>query len=91
MRIEDLRYKEVINVHTGQKLGYVSDVEFSLTEGRVTALVVPGPVRCMGLLGREEDYVLPFDCIQRIGEDLIIVEFPENRRQCGKGRRKGGC
>ena len=44
-RMVELRYKEVINICDGSRLGYVGDVEVLLPEGRVTALVVPGPCR----------------------------------------------
>ena len=73
-RFSDFRYKEVINVHTGQRLGYVCDAQFTTPEGRITALVVPGKAKYLGFLGREEDYVLPWECISRIGDDLILVE-----------------
>ncbi len=73
-RFSDFRYKEVINVHTGQRLGYVCDAQFTAPEGRITALVVPGKAKYLGFLGREEDYVLPWECISRIGDDLILVE-----------------
>lgn len=38
----DLRYKEVIDVHTGLRLGYVCDLEFDDAEGRLISLVTPG-------------------------------------------------
>ena len=73
-RFSEFRYKEVINVRTGSRLGYVCDAEFQSPEGRITALVVPGKSRWFGLLGREEDYILPWECISRVGEDIILVE-----------------
>ena len=73
-RFSDFRCKEVINVHSGQRLGYVCDAEFSARDGRITALIVPGKARYFGCIGREEDYVLPWECISRIGDDLILVE-----------------
>ena len=51
-RLSDLRWREVINVSTGTRLGYVGDVVLDLKEGRVAALIVPGPARFFGLLGR---------------------------------------
>ena len=70
----DLRYKEVIDVHTGLRLGYVCDVEFDECEGRLLSLITPGKTKLFGLLGREDDYVLPWGCIVRIGGDIILVE-----------------
>ncbi len=73
-RFSEFRYKEVINIRTGCRLGYVCDAEFQSPEGRITALIVPGKARYFGLLGREDDYVLPWECISRVGEDIILVE-----------------
>ena len=70
----DLRYKEVIDVHSGFRLGYVCDAEFDDAEGRIVSLITPGKAKFFGLLGREDDYVLPWDCIVRIGSDIILFE-----------------
>ena len=81
----DLRYKEVIDIHTGLRLGYVCDLEFDDCEGRLVSLVTPGRSKLFGLLGREDDYVLPWGCIVRIGGDIILVEakgeFMRRKRQ----------
>ncbi len=70
----DLRYKEVIDIHSGFRLGYVCDAEFDDAEGRFVSLITPGKAKLFGLLGREDDYVLPWSCIVRIGNDIILVE-----------------
>ena len=70
----DLRYREVIDIHTGLRLGYVCDLEFDDSDGRIISLVTPGRAKMFGLLGREDDYVLPWGCIVRIGSDIILVE-----------------
>ena len=74
MRITELHCKEVICLADGQRLGFVSDVEVTVPEGKVVSLVVPGPCRYLGLLGRREDYVIPWGCICRIGPDIILVD-----------------
>ena len=38
--------------------------------------MVPGPCRFLGLFGRDSDYIIPWGCIRRIGEDIILVEGP---------------
>ncbi|MBQ0133853.1 MAG: YlmC/YmxH family sporulation protein [Clostridiales bacterium] len=81
LRLQDLRYREVINTRTGQRLGYVSDVLLDADTGRITALLVPGPTKFFGLLGREEDYVLPWTGISRLGEDIILVDGTEPLRR----------
>ena len=73
----DLRYKEVIDIHSGWRLGYVCDAEIDQTEGRILSLITPGRSKFFGLLGREDDYVLPWSCIARIGGDIILIDAKE--------------
>lgn len=87
-RVTDLRCKEVINVTDGLRLGFVSDVEILLPEGKVLALVVPGPCRFFGLFGRKDDFVIPWNCIRRIGSDIILVEMEPDK--CRVPRPKPG-
>ena len=83
-RVSELRYKEIINVSDGSRYGWVGDVEVDLDSGQVRALVVPGRLRLFGLLGREEDRVLPWEAVRRFGADTILVETPPLSR-LGKG------
>lgn len=73
-RITQLRSKEIIDIHSGCRYGYVGDLEIDLETGRVQALVVPGRLRLFGLLGRERERVFPWNAVRRFGEDIILVE-----------------
>lgn len=85
-RIVDLRCKEVINICDGVRLGYVCDVEVDTCSGKLVAIVVPGFARFFGLFGREDDYVIPWECIQKIGDDIILVSYEIPR--CKREREK---
>lgn len=74
MRICDLKQKEVINICDGARLGPVCDVEFDLCCGRITCIIVAGPCKLFGILGRENEFVIDICCIKQIGEDVILVE-----------------
>lgn len=78
-RITQLRNKEVIDIHSGSRYGYIGDLEIDLETGRVHALVVPGRLRLFGLLGRERERVFPWNAVRRFGEDIILVEGPEEK------------
>lgn len=80
----DLRCKEVINVSTGAKLGFVDDVEIDTVEARVCALIVYGRAKFFGLFGREDDIIIRWKDIQTIGQDTILVCFDEPRRRIKK-------
>lgn len=87
-RIADLRMKEVVNIRDGCRLGFVSDVEIDVECGKVLAIVVPGPYH-FGIFSREPDFVIPWSGIEKIGEDIILVDFvipprpkPKEKRIC---------
>ena len=75
MRVTELHCKEVICISDGRRLGFVTDVEVELPSGNVLAIIVPGPCRFFGILGRNDDYVIPWRCIKRIGPDIILVDI----------------
>ena len=87
IRITELHSKEVICLHSGQRLGFVCDVEVTVPEGNVVSLIVPGPCRFLGLVGRRDDLVIPWSCIRRIGPDIILVEV--DPRTCRVPRNRG--
>ncbi len=88
VKFSDLQCKEVICVNSGQRLGFISDVQVELPEGKVCAIVVPCPGRFPGALGRREDFRIPWSCIQRIGPDIVLVDArPE---ECRIPRSKPG-
>ena len=85
MRFFDLKHKEVINVQSCRSLGCVSDLDIDCKTGCIQAIIVPGPGKMLCLFGRESEYVIPWECVRQIGEDIILVEIREERclRQCG--------
>ena len=85
MRFSELRNKEIINIASGQRLGYVCDAEIEMPAGVLKSLLVPGPCRFFGLFGREPDYLVPLGCITKIGRDIILVEIPG---QCTRSKRE---
>ena len=81
--IDDLRNKEIVNIKTGCKIGFVDDAEFETRTAKICNLVVYGRTRFFGLLGRDDDYVIPWGDIEIIGEDTILVtcDFPRISRK----------
>lgn len=77
VRISDLRMREVINVADGRRLGPIKDIDIDLEEGRISAIILPGhgAGRLMGILGREEEVVVPWHKIRKIGIDVILVDL----------------
>lgn len=38
-------------------------------------------VPVFGLFGRGEDFYVPWDCIQKFGDDIILIDKPFQKRQ----------
>lgn len=79
MRLCELRQKEVINVCSCSSLGCVIDVEIDVKNGCVSALIVPGPGRFSSFFGRDNEFIIPWQCICQIGDDIILVEIDEEK------------
>ena len=79
--LTQLQCKEVICVGDGRRLGYISDVRVEVPDGLIVAIIVPGPCRFFGFFGRNDDFVIPWSCIRRIGPDIVLVDVkPEDCR-----------
>ncbi len=76
-RASEFKCKEVINLCDGERMGFVCDLEIENCTGQICAIIVPG--RRGGLFGRRDGIVIPWRCIQRIGEDLILVRLEHER------------
>ena len=77
MRFCELEQKEVINVTDCKCLGNVSDLEFDECDGCIKALIVPGPGKWLGCVGREFEICIPWCKIVKIGPDIILVDIDE--------------
>lgn len=75
MRICELREKEVVNVCDGERLGNICDIDFEERTGRICTLVIPGPCKIFGIIGRDSEYLIPYECVKRIGSDVVLVEI----------------
>lgn len=73
-RIDELRNKQVVCVHSGDVLGYVSDIEIDSQNGKIKSLVIFGKPRVLGLFGSREDIVIPWSDIEVIGTETVLVK-----------------
>ncbi|MHC1694745.1 MAG: YlmC/YmxH family sporulation protein [Eubacteriales bacterium] len=72
--ITDLRCKEVINICNGCRLGFLSNVFIDTECGKIVSLIVPGPCKWF-FFGRAKDIIIPWECIVRFGDDIILVNI----------------
>ena len=85
VKFTELQCKEVICVSTGQRLGFVGDVQVEVPEGKVRAIVVPCPPKLLGLSNRREEFWIPWESIRRIGPDIVLVDTEPDKCRCSRG------
>lgn len=68
----DLCEKDVINCSDGAILGNVSDLEICISECKVTAIIIDNH---KGLFCKKEKIRIPWEKIEKIGVDVIIVNY----------------
>ena len=73
-RIAELKDRQVVNVLDGSVLGFVSDIELDTTNGKLSSLVIYGRPKAMGFLGREDDIIIPWEDIDVIGNETVLVK-----------------
>ncbi len=73
INFSQLKQKDVVSLADGKNLGKVSDIGLCFPENRVTGLFVSGGSRIFRFLRQE--IFLPVNCIVRIGEDAVLVNF----------------
>jgi len=86
-KFTDLHCKEVICVRDGRRLGFISDARIELPEGRIVAIIVPGPCRLFGFFGRRDDFVIPWECICRMGPDIVLVDIKPDDCRCPRTKQ----
>ncbi|MGB9802728.1 YlmC/YmxH family sporulation protein [Desulfofundulus sp.] len=87
VKVSDLRMREVINIADGRRMGPIKDIDIDLEQGRISAIILPGQGnRLLGLFGREEEIVVPWHKIKKIGLDVILIDL----RDITEVRPEGG-
>ena len=74
MTLRDLAQKDVIQLKTGENLGRIDDLAFDENGGRLQSAILRGRAHCFGLLGCDDDLILPWESIRSIGTDVILVD-----------------
>ena len=87
VKFTELQCKEVICVSSGQRLGFVADVQVEVPEGRVRAIVVPCQPKMLGLSPKREEYIIPWESIRKIGPDIVLVDTDPDKCRCCRGNR----
>lgn len=87
-RISDFQLKDIVNVANGKKLGNISDIHLNLTAGTIDSIVISSSGKIFGLFGKEEEIIIPWSQIVKIGEDVILVRYSGQSASAESGARE---
>ena len=73
LTIRELCEKEVVQLEQGVCLGRADDLAFDPATAQLQSLILLGRPRLFGLLGRDESLTIPWQEIETIGMDAILV------------------
>ncbi len=78
--LEELRKKEVVHLVTGEKLGYIDDVQLDAGSCTISGFLIFGRRCFFGLCRREADLCIPCSSIRLYGKDVILTDHTEEIR-----------
>ena len=73
MRLSDLQSKNIVNVFDGKNVGSIIDANIS-NDGSIESLVIEANKKFLSF-SKEEDMLVPWRDITKIGEDVILVNL----------------
>ncbi|MFS0861406.1 YlmC/YmxH family sporulation protein [Fredinandcohnia sp. 179-A 10B2 NHS] len=73
VKISDFQTKDVVSVADGRRLGNIGDIDINLATGKIESIVITGSGGVLGLFGREQEVVIPWRNIIKVGKDVILV------------------
>lgn len=78
MRLSELNGKEIVNLHNGERLGFVDscDLVINKDNGKIVYLSVPQQSPFM-IFGERNYKNIKWESIKKIGPDLIIIDIKD--------------
>ena len=76
-KASDFKCREVINLSDGERMGFVCDLEIDSSSGQIHSLIVPSKDK-FGIFLKSGRVSIPWNAIERIGDDIILVNYQKN-------------
>ena len=74
---QELKRKDVLDLSSGKNLGKITDLVIEKKTGKILKIVVPGR---RGSFLSCENLEIKYSQIQRIGDDVILVDLSETKK-----------
>lgn len=75
IRISDIMEKEIINVKNGKRLGYITDIDMDINEGRILSFTITGNDGKNFFSRGYTEETITWSDVLKIGCDTIIVNI----------------
>lgn len=75
----ELQKKEVVIMHSGEKLGMIEDLEIDEEQGQIISIIINSQAIKGTFFQKLEETVIKWDQIQTIGTDIILINQPEKQ------------
>ncbi len=83
----NLSCKEVVNCKDGKIIGYVNDLKLDTESGDILSLFVKPQDKPFGF-SKKGMIEIPFENIDRIGQDIILINLPFHQEICEDSGKK---
>ncbi len=77
MKLTELMSKDIINDEDGSKLGKICDLELDTTTGTIQNIIINRGFKFNNLFTSKEAAFIPYNKIIKIGNDVVIVDYPK--------------
>lgn len=74
MNLSELSNKNIVNVLNGRNIGNIIDVKIK-TDGSIESLVIKPNNNFFQVFNKEEETLIKWSDIDKIGEDVILVKI----------------
>ncbi|HEY8436901.1 MAG TPA: YlmC/YmxH family sporulation protein [Haloplasmataceae bacterium] len=75
MLLSTMQSKDVVNVLDGSIIGYICDLDLEPNSGQIFSIYIQ-PNGIFSFFSKKEKICIGWDQIIKIGEDVIIVNYP---------------
>lgn len=75
IRVSDIMEKEIINVKNGKRMGFITDIDMDINEGKVISFSISGDSGRAFFSRVYEEEAISWNDILKIGCDTIIVNI----------------
>lgn len=73
--LSQLRRMEIVDIHEGKRLGFISDITFNDELTKVDSLVIPPEGGLFTLFKKKDEIHIKWHQIKVIGVDIILVDL----------------